>query len=70
MSAYMDMSAAELAAMLDVAAGSDQDTGLLSMLDEATLDFVAQSPAVREAQFAFSAARHAHRGRLTGCSTR
>jgi hypothetical protein len=60
MGEYLHMTAAELAACLDLAAEAEPDTASLSMLDEATLAFGKRYGAVGPVQRALSEARHAH----------
>jgi hypothetical protein len=62
MSDYMDMTAAELADCLELAAGVPGDTGALLMLDEATLAYGFRYGSINEAQRAFGTARLAHMG--------
>jgi hypothetical protein len=60
MSDYCDMTAAELANCLDMAASSTPNTGYLSLLDEATLEFGWRYDSVGPVQRAMADARHAH----------
>lgn len=55
-----EMSAAQLADALDGMADFPHNTGGLSMLDEATLEFGWRYPTVGPAQQAFANARHRH----------
>lgn len=57
MTAFNGKSATELAGLLDTVEQFPHYTGLLSMLDEATLTYYR----VRVAQHKFSEARHAHK---------
>jgi hypothetical protein len=57
-----DFTAAQLADALEGMEGHPHNTGGLSMLDEATLAYGWRLPAIAQAQEAFSAARHAHKG--------
>ena len=60
MSAYTDLSAADLAGCLRMARRCPHATGSLSQLDEATLAYGSLFPAVDPVQRAFADARHAH----------
>jgi hypothetical protein len=60
MSWLSDLTAAELAACLDMAAAGPPNTGALSQLDEATLEFGWRHESVGPAQKAMAEARHAH----------
>ncbi len=60
MSAYMDLSAADLAGCLRMARGCPHATGSLSQLDEATLSYGSLFPAIEPVQRAFAEARYAH----------
>jgi len=60
MSAYMDLSAADLAGCLRMARRCPHATGSLSQLDEATISYGSLFPAIDPAQRAFANARHAH----------
>ena len=59
---YQDLTAAELATELVMSAATNQNTGLLSMLDEATFAFRGKSPEIDAAQRAFAMARLDHMG--------
>jgi hypothetical protein len=58
MTAYIDMSAADLAGYLRRAGACKPYTGPLSMLDEATLAYRDKSPELDAAQRAFAEARY------------
>lgn len=58
---FKDCSAVELADLLEGMTFHPHNTGGLSMLDEATLAFGRESDQIRQAQHAFSLARHAHK---------
>lgn len=60
MSAYMDLTAAELADCLDLVPKHPHNTGALSQLDEATLAYGWKFPGVAGWQSAFADARHRH----------
>lgn len=60
MSAYIDLSAGDLAGCLRMARRCPHATGSLSQLDEATLSFGALFPDIDPLQRAFADARHAH----------
>jgi hypothetical protein len=55
-----DMTAAELARCIDETTDFPQNTGALSMLDEATLAFGSKYPKIGDAQRALADARHRH----------
>jgi hypothetical protein len=57
---FTDLTPAELADALDMMERFPHNTGTLSMLDEATLEYGRKFPAIGSAQRAFSGARHAH----------
>ncbi|HEY2086719.1 MAG TPA: hypothetical protein VGH54_11945 [Mycobacterium sp.] len=60
MSDYIDMTATQLADCLELAERFPGNTGGLSMLDEATLEFGWRYEAIGPVQKAFADARHAH----------
>lgn len=60
MSAYTDLTAAQLADCLELAERYPGNTGALSMLDEATLEYGWRYDSIGPAQRAFADARHAH----------